>query len=687
MSDITTEFSTNFKNNFHDHGNQINLTKNLLPVFKVSSFTDDGAYLKPIEVEINLLPGLPQIQFLGLPDQNLKESALRIKSAIKACGFQFPTSHQIVVNLRPSYVKKNSKGIELAVASLILWATGQVEIPAAFKTVADSELDSLSNLINNSDSKSSAPNPNTNPNPNPDSTLGPNSDFNPDAGTKFDSESNFDSTSDSANISDLKTRTDYKQTSESVTEPKNHSNLNSNSLLTEKIFIYGELGLDGRTLQPSDLNRKRGSLKLPKNSFLLTGTNLNYSEITNSINPLLDTPQWLDENLKMYVIPSLSELHRPQIQNCFSLKSLNSNFENFYLKRPSNFTDFRFTAEQAQIIKCLAMGEHSALMAGPSGSGKSVIASSIVEFLRPPSRSFLQEMQIFHSKDLSWRPVRRPHHSTPAKSILGGGSQAVFGEISRAHGGVFIMDELLEFSGVVQESLREPMEEGVIRIPRLGKEEVYPARCLYLATTNLCPCGDWVPRQAYSANQFWNETTRSFSTKTCHYSMTKCRSYRSRLSGPFLDRFDLLFYTRPIDNNVLNLEDSQLNLETTHQMNQNHNSYASLSKKPLDMYRGEDILKDLLQVYEWIKQGGRKNKSTLPAKYLTDTEILADVRSIKLIRTLPLNFSSQRRRLATFRVARTMADLEKSECIELSHFQKALPLTQFNFQALFRGDS
>ena len=95
----------------------------------VQSFIRDGQKLQPVEVELTMWPGLPGIHFLGLPDQHLKESALRIKSAIKHQGFKFPSSQQILVNLRPSYLKKNSRGLELAVAAAYLWETEQVAKP------------------------------------------------------------------------------------------------------------------------------------------------------------------------------------------------------------------------------------------------------------------------------------------------------------------------------------------------------------------------------------------------------------------------------------------------------------------------------------------------------------------------------------------------------------------------------
>src|SRR6185312_6028947 len=96
---------------------------------KIYSLIQDKNELVAVEVELTLLPGLPGIQFLGLPDQHLKESAFRIKSAIKQSGFQFPTSQQILVNLRPNHKRKTSKGLELAIAAAYLWETEQAPRP------------------------------------------------------------------------------------------------------------------------------------------------------------------------------------------------------------------------------------------------------------------------------------------------------------------------------------------------------------------------------------------------------------------------------------------------------------------------------------------------------------------------------------------------------------------------------
>jgi len=96
---------------------------------RIYSFVRKGLELVPIEVEINLMAGTNQLQIMGLPDTAIKESALRIKSALKSQGFKWPAGQQVLVNLRPSYWRKSSRGLELAIACGYLWRSGQAQVP------------------------------------------------------------------------------------------------------------------------------------------------------------------------------------------------------------------------------------------------------------------------------------------------------------------------------------------------------------------------------------------------------------------------------------------------------------------------------------------------------------------------------------------------------------------------------
>ena len=199
-------------------------------------------------------------------------------------------------------------------------------------------------------------------------------------------------------------------------------------------------------------------------------------------------------------------------------------------ERPSIDKETYFTKEQARLIEVVATGEHSLCVAGPAGSGKTTLTRCIHSVLSDPTPSQYRQsrkMARFMGQQENWRPFVAPHHSIPVMSMVGGGSPPVPGEISRAHGGVLLLDELLEFHSYVRESLREPIESQKITVARRGVICQFPADFLLLATTNLCPCGDYVPKKP----------TR------CRFSLARCRSYLDKISGPFLDRFSILSFS------------------------------------------------------------------------------------------------------------------------------------------------
>ncbi|MEP4149334.1 MAG: YifB family Mg chelatase-like AAA ATPase [Halioglobus sp.] len=182
-----------------------------------------------------------------------------------------------------------------------------------------------------------------------------------------------------------------------------------------------------------------------------------------------------------------------------------------------------------RILEIAASGGHNLLFNGPPGTGKTMLASRLPGILPPPSREeslVALALRDFQGKDATdnalRRPFRSPHHSASAAALIGGGSCPRPGEASLAHGGVLFLDELPEFSRHCLEVLREPMESGQVTLSRAKHKLSYPAKFQLIAAMNPCPCG-------YLGD----------SQRRCRCTPDQIHRYRSRVSGPLLDRIDL----------------------------------------------------------------------------------------------------------------------------------------------------
>ena len=460
---------------------------------KIYSFTQNGAQMIPVEIELTLIPGLPQVQFTGLPDTAIKESTMRIKSAIRSQGFEWPKTRQLIINLRPSYLKKHSHGLDLAIACALLWKTEQLKLPSEY--------------------------------------------------------------------------------------------------ISDSIFIYGELSLEGEVSAPENLEDVT-----PQKEGILTGK----VEGENYLCPLLQ-------------VESLKDLEEPVRIPVQSLENL--------IKKPE-LPNMCFSQSAAQLLKICAAGEHSLLLAGEAGSGKSTLLEHLPFLLQKPTlKDFALSRRLWAKagEPLHWRPFVNPHHSITPLSMIGGGYPLFFGEISKASGGILFMDEYLEFHPRVQEALREPMEKGEIRIVRKGKSEVFPARFMLVAATNLCPCGDLVPGRP----------------SQCSYSLRRCFSHLDRLNGPMLDRFDILAFS---------------------------SQWKGSLTVPL-----EEIQEAVFKAGELQKR--RQQKTTNGRLTIPELENSLP----EFVRDNHLSFcvSSKRRKRSVLRVARTIADLEGIEQITIKHIEAA----------------
>lgn len=293
--------------------------------------------------------------------------------------------------------------------------------------------------------------------------------------------------------------------------------------LTETGFI-GELALNGK-LRPC-----RGILPM-----VITAARMHLKRVIVPLENVKEAS--LVKNIEIIGLDSLTDVIHYVEGKEVPQKEITQGKPSAYEEKTPDFIDVVGQQEIIETVTLAAAGGHNMLMIGTPGCGKTMIASRIPSILPDMTEKECLEVTKIYSISgllptnhelMRHRPFRAPHHNASLNALIGGGADAMPGEVSLAHNGVLFLDELAEFSKRTLDALRQPLEDKKVSISRVNGSHTFPSNFMFITAMNPCPCG--------------------------YYPDEKCRctdyeiiKYRGKISGPILDRIDIQKQVRPID--------------------------------------------------------------------------------------------------------------------------------------------